>query len=321
MIDASKEVDVPEFRYNDENVAFSGEAKEIAQLIRKKGVKEDFEPIIARIEEQGGRMQVIEVFVTAICWVGSKSLSHLLACVERCKEILLGFTADGTEAEKKIVESILAFWGGQVGNGVMVVDKFVNYLIISPESVVEAVLGDSGYRGQGGKVLSEGWVWEIISKITGKVTGRVKGVVHAVRKPGLDEEKRNEMQGVLETEMAKMRALFAQAQSCVAELGEPNGKAWAMNMSDEDAALVRMWAAKWLRAFGRRANVEEAWVREELAKPIPEPEPEVVQVKEDKQGDVVMNGEERAEKKVKVDGEGEENGVKDEDMEAMGAIE
>ena len=38
-----------------------------------------------------------------------------------------------------------------------------------------------------------------------------------------------------------------------------------------------MWGAKWLRMVRRKAAVEESWVREELAKPLPKlpVEPEI----------------------------------------------
>ena len=315
LVGPEREQETPEFVYNDDNVAFAAEAKEIAQLIRKKGAKEDFEPVLAKIESAGGRDAAVEVFVTCMCWVGAKSLSHLLACVERCKEILLEFTAQGNNAEVKIVEAILEFWKFQPGNGVMVVDKFVNYLVITPEGVVEAVLGNDGFKGEGGVVLAKGWVWEIISRVLGKVTGRVKGVVNAVRKPGLDEEKRTEVQQVLDAESAKMRALIRRVQDAVNAIGEPVGQTWGAGMNDEDMALVRMWAQKWLRAVGRRGTVEENWVREELAKPIPEPEVELETKVEDKQGDVVMNGGERRDEVVK------ENGVKREEEIETEAIE
>ncbi len=321
LVGKEREQETPGFKYSDETATFSSEAGEIAQLIRKKGSKEDFEPLLAKIESEGGKEQVIEVFVTCICWVGAKSLSHLLACVERCKETLLEFTSQGREAEMKIVRSILEFWKYQPGNGVMVVDKFVNYLVVTPEGVVDAVLGNDGFKGEGGVVLSRGWVWEIIWRVIGKVTGRVKGIVNAVRKPGLEDEKRMEAQQVLETEMGKTRALLVQVADSVNAIGEPVGHKWGRTMSEEDMALVRTWAQKWLRAIGRRGPVEEAWVREELGKPIPEPEVEVEAINEDKaesvdkQGDVVMNGEQA------VDGRVKENGVKKEDEIEMEAIE
>ena len=319
LVGSEREQETPEFKYSDDSVVFAAEAKEIAQLIRKKGAKEDFEPLLAKIESAGGSDTAVEVFVTCICWVGAKSLSHLLACVERCKEILLDFTAQGRQVEIKIVESILEFWNNQPGNGVMVVDKFVNYLVVTPEGVVEAVLGNDGFKREGGVVLAQGWVWEIISRVMGKVTGRVRGVVNAVRKPGLDEEKRAEVQQVLQAEMGKMRALFAQVQNAVNVIGEPVGQTWGAGMSEEDMALVRLWAQKWLRTSGRRATVEENWVREELAKPIPEPEVEVepeTKVDDKQQGDVVMNGDAAQEEAL-----AKENGVKGEAEVEMEAIE
>ena len=285
MIGTEREQEVPEFKYSDENTAFSSEAKEIAQLIRKKGLKEDFEPLLAKIESEGGKEKVIDVFATCICSVGSKSLSHLLACIERCKDILQEFTAQGKQAEKIITESILDFWRHQPGNGVMVVDKFLNYLVITPEGVVEAILGEQGYKGEGAAVLTYGWSWELIWRVVGKITGRVRGVVNVARKPGLDDEERSKAQVLLEGELQSMKKLFALVNGCVASLGEASG-----NITDEDKAIVEMWVQKWQRAFGRRGLVEEAWVVEEGKKPIPLPEVELEKVHVDEKVKVSADG-------------------------------
>lgn len=98
--------------------------------------------------------------------------------------------------------------------------------------------------------------------------------------------------GVLKEEMLKMRGLIVLIGTCVEGIQ-------AGELSDEETLLVRVWCAKWIRAWGRRSQVEENWVREELAKPIPpapaEGDAQDVQVKdevkEDRDGDVGMKNE------------------------------
>lgn len=172
LIGEERERDVPAFKFEDESVRFSAEAKELVQLVRKKAGKEEFDAVMGRIE--GEEKEKIDVFVTAVCSVGSKSLSHFLACVERTKEVFMDLVREGGRgAEKQIVKSVLKYWEWVPGSGVMVVDKVLNYLVVSPEAVVQAVLSED--VADGGKVLGKGWAWEMIARVVGKVVGRVRG--------------------------------------------------------------------------------------------------------------------------------------------------
>jgi lysozyme family protein len=54
-----------------------------------------------------------------------------------------------------------------------------------------------------------------------------------------------------------------------------------------------LWGGKWMRVFQRRYAVEESWIREELAKPIPiveEPPPTVVRDEPMNEAPAEVNG-------------------------------
>jgi nuclear cap-binding protein subunit 1 len=108
--------------------------------------------------------------MTTICYMGSKSLSHILSTIERCKERLLTIGPASSAAHKQIIESVMQYWKDQPGIGVNIVDKLLNYTILSPASVVEWALNANGER------LSESFVFEMVSATIGKVTRRVREV-------------------------------------------------------------------------------------------------------------------------------------------------
>jgi nuclear cap-binding protein subunit 1 len=333
LITSDREKDVPESKFAPDDAQYSEEGREIAKLIRQKAGKEEMLEVLNKI---GERFDKIDVLVTTMCQVGSKSLSHFLNVVERTKDVvaeLVGSSEDQAQqqeklvAERQIVRSVLEFWKTQPGNGVMVVDKLLNYLLVSPESVVGLILDDWEGVTQQGFVLAKGWAWELVEKTLGKVVGRVKGVVAAYRKPGLEDERRAEIMVVVDQEVAKMKKLVEDILSQLNTIAEAVSA--AQSLGEQEKALVVEWCAKWRSAVVRRGEVESQWVKEELGKPIPpppptpaEPEPELKEdgsgkrQKMDRDGDVGMD--------TAVNGSGEkgderggENGVKAERGEEM----
>ena len=283
LISAKKEQDTPDFKFADEQVPFSEQGKEISQLLRKKAADEEFTPILEKVESEASaqgldpKLTSTDVFMTAITYVGSKSLSHFLAIVERCKDRLLTIANEDKAAQKQIVSSVLSFWQDQRGTGVNIVYKLLNYSVVTPEAVIEWVLIDNIERGT---VLSMSWAQELVEKTCTKVAGRVKQVVAAIRTPGVPDEKRAELQTVLETEMGKMKSLFALVQDAVSSIrdGTEDGMMESSDqLREEDETLIKVWGAKWAKAWSRRAAVQEAWVRDEMSKPLP-PAPVVPEV-------------------------------------------
>ena len=319
LISEAKEKDSPDFKFTNEATLFSAQGKELAQLIRRKAPNEEFLPVIQAIEEaatQSGiptpQLSSTDALVTAICWVGSKSLSHVLACIERCRDQLVNIANTSPADMRQIITSVMEYWRDQPGVGVNIVDKLLNYTILSPTAVIEWALVDKIDRGT---VLATYWIYELISSTTTKVANRVHAVVHASRQPGLPVEQAEVLRQSLEREMGDMRGLFAIIEEALRPVRD-GGQDQMMGAEDEEA-MVKMWAGKYLRVFGRKLAVQEMWVREELVKPVPVPPPEPmreVQVEGNGIGNGEMNGhkrgrdegeEERGGKRVKMDEEAE----------------
>jgi len=198
-----------------------------------------------------------DAYMTAICYIGSKSLSHVLSCIERCKERLLALGPASGASRKQVIESVMEYWKDQPGIGVNIVDKLLNYTILSPGSVVEWALAKEGRR------LSEAFVFEMVSATIGKVTGRVRQVVRAKNATGLLPEQRSLLEQTVKMERKSMRELFQVMEDALL--------AWATGTKDQimqsgdgesGEATIRQWGERWLRVFRRKFAVEEAWYLE-----------------------------------------------------------
>ena len=201
-----------------------------------------------------------DAYVTCICFIGSKSLSHVLSCIDRCKDRLMAISSSSSAAQKQIIESVMQYWKDQPGVGVNIVDKLLNYTILTPNSVVEWALGDSGLK------LAEAHVFEMVASTVQKVTKRVRQIVASRDAPRLPHDQRAMLDETLGRERIAMRELFASMEDKLV--------AWASGskdqmfdgdgdgMASEESELVKQWGQRWLRVIRRRAAVEEAWLIE-----------------------------------------------------------
>ena len=198
-----------------------------------------------------------DAYMTAICYIGSKSLSHVLSSIERCKERLLSIGASSAAARKQIIESVMLYWKDQPGIGVNIVDKLLNYTILSPTSVIEWALTRDGAR------LSESFVFEMVSATVGKVTKRVRQVVAAKNVQGLLPEQKTLLDQTVISERANMKELFQLMEDALVgwATGSKDQLIESGDMGSEDA-MVRQWGERWLRVFRRKFAVEEAWYLE-----------------------------------------------------------
>ena len=199
-----------------------------------------------------------DAYVTSICYIGSTSLSHVLSCIERCKERLLAIGAASPAARKQITESVMAYWKHQPGIGVNIVDKLLNYTILSPVTVVDWALAREGER------LSQAHVFDMISSTVGKVTGRVRQVVKAKNAKGLDGEQKKLLVETVERERNAMRELFQTMEDSLVgwATGSKDQAVESGDVGGPEDAMVRQWGERWLRVFRRKFAVEEAWFLE-----------------------------------------------------------
>ena len=249
---------------------YATQGREILRLLRAKALDSEIQEPIISIQDEAISLDVVEplipstdAYVTSICFLGSKSLSHVLSCIERCKDRLLGIGPQSEPARRQIVSSVMEYWKEKPGIGGNIVDKLLNYTILSPMSVVEWALIENLGRG---KILTHAHIFEMVSSTIFKVTNRVRQIVTARNQSELPADQVTLLDETLAKEQAGMRRLFGVVEDAL--VGVADGSADLMAESrDQDTegeALLRGWGRRWLRVFRRKMAVEEAWVTESL---------------------------------------------------------
>ncbi|KAJ6149973.1 hypothetical protein N7471_001172 [Penicillium samsonianum] len=277
LITAGKEKDTPEFKYSSEMAPYSKEGQELMQLIRKKASDKEIQPVITAIEDQAKSQGVddpkipsTDAFVTSLCFVGSKSLSHVLSCIERSKDRLLAIGTESQHARCQIITSVMDYWVDQPGIAINIIDKLLNYTILSPLSVLEWALSESVAAGT---ILSKPHVFEMISATVGKVTNRMRQIVAARAQPGLYEPQLSVIDETLTRERTDMQALFKYIEDSIVSIAAGSNDE-QMERGDgsgnlPEDAIIRQWGRRWLRVFRRKAAVEESFISDALANATP----------------------------------------------------
>ncbi|KAI9741878.1 MAG: hypothetical protein M1834_000266 [Cirrosporium novae-zelandiae] len=270
LITEDMEKDQPDFKYDDDSTPYSAQTREICTLVRKKSSDSAITPLLTEIASLATSHGIsdplvpsTDAYVTSICNVGSKSLSHVLSCIERCKDRLLAIGPQSEGARKQIIQSVMEYWKDvNPGTGVNIVDKLLNYTILTPRSVIEWALVD---YVDGGRSLSKSYVFEMVSATVGKVTGRVRQIVMARNRIGLPPSQVVMLEETLKRERDEMRDLIKSIEDAVGSVENgllPSQALAEGELDDEDVRLVRWWGTKWGSVFKRKGSVEEAWLIE-----------------------------------------------------------
>ena len=254
--------------YGSIETPYAAQGREIMTLVRKKASEEDIQPVITQIQDEAASLGVddalipsTDAYVTAICFIGSKSLSHVLSCIERCKERLLAIGPQSSGARRQIITSVMEYWKEQPGIGANIIDKLLNYTILTPMSVVEWVLID---HTDGGNALIYSHIYEMVSTTVFKVTNRVRQIVGARNQVGLPEPQVKMLDETLEKERAEQAELFKVIEDALLGIAQGSQDEMMENgdgTTDEEA-LLRGWGERWLRVFRRKFAVEEAFINE-----------------------------------------------------------
>lgn len=265
------------------DVPFAAEGRELAQLLKRKAPDEEIQPVIERIHSSAIDQSLdplvtsTDVFTTAVLAVGSKSLSHVLAAIERTKERFMDAGAASGPARAQIISAVMNFWSAHPGVAITIIEKLLNYGIISPAAVVQWAL--SGFAGETkGEALARSYIYEMVFNTVAKVTKRTREVVSAPPRPAAEPEAEQDVDmsaeagaGAEETkqrEIATMKELFKTMEDALV--------AWASGTKDEimeDGSLddvareerdaqVKRWGERWLRTVRRKSAIEDAFVIE-----------------------------------------------------------
>lgn len=275
LIPENKEKDVPDFKYADDQTPYAKEGREVLALLRKKSptAEEDIQAVLDQVHEQATALGVTDplivstdIYMTSICFIGAKSLSHVLSTIDRCKDRLLALGPQSEAARRQIVSSVFEYWVDQPGTAVNIVDKLLNYNIVTPMSVIEWALHNHIDRG---RALASPQVYEMVSSTMFKVTNRVRQVV-GMRNTAEQNEARKQADSALPQERQAMRDLFVAIQDAVDTVanGAQDEMIERFDGESVERDLTILWGVRWARVWRRKAAVEEATVGEAAVGPL-----------------------------------------------------
>ena len=244
--------------------------RQLLQLLRSKASDPEVQDKFDSIQETASSLGVgdplvpaTDVYVTAVCYLGSKSLSHALSQIERSKQRFLAIGTQSEPARRQIISSVMEYWQEKPGVGVALVDKLLNYTILTPPSVVQWALCDELGKGS---ILAKAHIYEMIATTLSKVTNRLRQIVIARNASDLSAEQHDILDQTLAKERSEMSNLFTLIEDALIGVteGSTDAIAESANQDMEEEALMREWGQRWLRVVRRKRGVEEAAVMEML---------------------------------------------------------
>lgn len=273
---------MPDYKFANDHTPYAKEGREVLALLKKKAPEEEIQKVLDAVHVQAAEMGAsdplvasTDIYVTAILSIGSKSLSHVLSTIDRCKDRLLEIGQRSEPARRQIVASVLDFWADQPGTAVNIVDKLLNYTIITPMAVIQLAMQD---RMNCGRALASSQIYEMVSITMHKVTNRVRQVLRERNNLKVPFEQRVQIDEALPRERQGMRALFDAIEDAVSAVasGSQDEMIERFDGDNSERDLIMLWGARWARVWRRKRAIEESVVGEsaagELVEPPAEPE-------------------------------------------------
>lgn len=198
-----------------------------------------------------------DVFMTTICHTGSKSLSHVLSTIDKSKVRLLAIGPTSERARRQIITSVSAYWQDHPGTAVNIIDKLLNYTIITPMSVIQWALGDKIDSGHG---LATTMNLELVSATMQKVANRVRQIVAARNDPSLmdtEQEQQQQQKAAIEATLVQERQVMKDYFATILDAVKPVADGAHDGADSQTNALLRAWGGRWVKLWSRKSDVED----------------------------------------------------------------
>ncbi|KAK9449379.1 MIF4G like-domain-containing protein [Limtongia smithiae] len=257
--------DLPVFKFVAPDYKFSEQSRLILKQLREREPPEAIEKVLdeirAKCKEEDSTTNpedlVVEIYVTAIVHLGSRSLSHVVTWIERGLPLLTKLLSEA-HAQRRALACIFEFWGRQDGVALQVAKKFVGKEVVSPQSLLEWILIDAGLP-----CLSRDYSWELlcfaIARFKVLVLESKMLLSCAVSDDSNDEEKLSAASAAVgKAEDNLVTALI----TVVRELSRPVVQTNEAN--EESVRWERWWKDGYLRAILRKYHVDYKEIQEPL---------------------------------------------------------
>ncbi|OLL22272.1 Nuclear cap-binding protein subunit 1 [Neolecta irregularis DAH-3] len=161
------------FKYANEDEELYPEASALLESMRQKKDQSEILQQLVHIEtrarEEGlenPEFESLEILVQIVLYLGEMSFSHALNNIERNLQPLIQKCNANQQARRHTISVVMDFWKFQPSIGAILLDKLLNYTVLTPLSVIEWLLVDSTFADRA-------FAWEISFKTIDKVNARV----------------------------------------------------------------------------------------------------------------------------------------------------
>ncbi|KAF8532930.1 MIF4G like-domain-containing protein, partial [Trichophaea hybrida] len=234
LISEEREKEQPVFKFDLEDNVFKDKGKALLIAVSDRKDEEEIEPLIVNIAESAAELGLV-TDPSDPALSPATLTSHLL---------VIG--TEHPDARRQIVGSVLTYWKDQPGIGANVVDKLLNYSVVTPLSVIEWVLYDAGPEA-----LAKTYAWEMVATTINKVNNRVRQISAA--RPSVAEEQLSVFEETLRNAEAEQAQILAEVEKRLSELAQLKDEDDSVDV--ESRAWIQWWAKGWLRAFRRMFEV------------------------------------------------------------------
>eukprot|EP01114_Cavostelium_apophysatum_P014517 TRINITY_DN3790_c0_g1_i1.p1 TRINITY_DN3790_c0_g1~~TRINITY_DN3790_c0_g1_i1.p1 ORF type:complete len:829 (-),score=226.89 TRINITY_DN3790_c0_g1_i1:25-2442(-) len=134
----------PNFKYDSDQAKYKNEANLLLEKLRAKESPDNIANGLLENDAlvfRPNREETIDLLVSCLLKLGSKSFSHLLATFERYVSLVKRYVAT-QEHKQQVLNCINDFWGKSTQHIFILIDRMLTYKVIDASSVIEWVYAD-----------------------------------------------------------------------------------------------------------------------------------------------------------------------------------
>lgn len=170
----SEEAPVANFLYKLPTAKLHEEAEELMRLLRSKGDSTIIDSLLAKVQVSPGKSQSgddresLQLLVQCVLQLGHQSFSHALNTIEHNLPLLQSRCNADSDSRRTTVNVVMKFWEQQPFVGATLLDKLLNYSVLSPLSVLQWLFWDTQPA-----TFGKSFAWELCKTTIDKVNTRV----------------------------------------------------------------------------------------------------------------------------------------------------
>lgn len=163
----------PNFAYISPDNPFSEATNNLMSLLSTGAEAAQIEEVLSSMTEKAAEAgldknhETIMILVQSILQLGHQSFSHALNTIEHNLPLLQARCDASPEGRRSTVAAVMQFWSGRPLIASTLLQKFLNYRIISPLSILEYLFQ------QDDAIVSRSVAWELVKTTIDKVNARV----------------------------------------------------------------------------------------------------------------------------------------------------